>query len=70
MSPRQLQDCEQRGCYRAKLVFRCVLGGRNKLQAGVELLARLMFPSDGFDMVYDSLCLFVTSTSLPAKEDV
>ena len=47
-----------------------MLGGRNKLQAGVELLARLMFPSDGFDMVYDPLCLFVTSTSLPAKEDV
>ena len=46
-----------------------MLGGRKKLQAGVELLARLMFPSDGFDMVYDPLCLFVKSTSLPAKEE-
>ena len=47
-----------------------MLGGRNKLQAGVELLGRLMFPSDGVDMGYDPLCLFVTSTSLPAKEDL
>ena len=40
------------------------------MQAGVELLARLMLPSYGFDMVYDRSCLAVTSTSLPAKEDV